>query len=153
MRPSKSAMLIGLATVTLLASAAVAQSSAAHLLLRSVIGGGGGRSVGGGSSLHGTIGQPATGLSSGTLYRLSGGFWWPGAAPQTPGAGTLEPSATAPPTASVSSTATTVAPGTGTTTPSATVGTATPPGPSPTAGAGPDVWLPIVGRGWVVVSP
>jgi len=55
-----------------------AQSGGTYNLSQTVIGGGGGSSAGGNNEITGTIGQNATGQSSGGGYAIEGGFW-PGA--------------------------------------------------------------------------
>ena len=53
-----------------------------------VMGGGGGRSTSASYGVHGTIGQPAVAVSSGSGFRVSGGFWQRHAvAPPTPAPG------------------------------------------------------------------
>ena len=59
-----------LATLLLLAGAAHGQS-----LERATIDSGGGRSTAGPYAVHGTVGQPDVGFSTGGSYRLNGGFW------------------------------------------------------------------------------
>ncbi len=54
---------------------ATAQSGSSYNIVKSVVAGGGGSSSGGNNQLNGTIGEPATGVSSGGSFSLSGGFW------------------------------------------------------------------------------
>jgi hypothetical protein len=54
---------------------------------RFTIAGGGGPSSGGSFSLNGTFGQPDSGLVSGCIYSLAGGFW--GAFPTLPPTGSV----------------------------------------------------------------
>ena len=53
----------------------VALAQGGYSMTRSVIAGGGGVSGGGSYDLEGTIGQPATGVSSQGEYHVASGFW------------------------------------------------------------------------------
>jgi hypothetical protein len=67
----RSNLLCALPIILAIASNAPAQVS----MTWSTIDGGGGKSTGGAFTLHGTIGQPDAGVSSGPAFVLSGGFW------------------------------------------------------------------------------
>lgn len=76
----RTAILLALAVLLLLASVALAQSGNGYDLTWSTIDGGGYTfSTGGDYTLGGTVGQPDAGLLSGGDYTLAGGFWGGGA--------------------------------------------------------------------------
>ncbi|MBI5774524.1 MAG: hypothetical protein HZA89_12360 [Verrucomicrobia bacterium] len=74
---------LGILAVLLLTFTASAQNFAID---RFVIAGGGGTSTGGVYSVTGTLGQPATALSTNGQYAVAGGFWGGVFVIQTPGA-------------------------------------------------------------------
>jgi hypothetical protein len=72
----RTAILLGLAALLLLASVALAQSGNGYDLTWNTVDGGGDTfSSGGDYSLGGTIGQADAGVLSGGDYALVGGFW------------------------------------------------------------------------------
>lgn len=76
----RTAILLALAALLLLASVALAQSGNGYDLTWNTVDSGGYTfSTGGDYSLGGTIGQPDAGVLSGGDYALVGGFWGGGA--------------------------------------------------------------------------
>ena len=74
--PSTRRVLVALAVVPLLVSAAPAQTGGGYDLSWSTIDGGGAMfSTGSGFAVGGTIGQPDAGTHSGAGFSLIGGFW------------------------------------------------------------------------------
>jgi hypothetical protein len=72
----RTAILLGLAALLLLASVVLAQSGNGYDLTWNTVDGGGHTfSTGGDYSLGGTIGQADAGVLSGGDYALVGGFW------------------------------------------------------------------------------
>ncbi len=106
-------LLVVGAAIALLATSVVAAGN--HDLWWHVVGGGGGRSSSANYAVHGTIGQPAMGASSGASYRVTGGFWQALALPTMPGA-TPTPTATTPVETPTVATATSTSPATATAT-------------------------------------
>jgi hypothetical protein len=143
------AALVGLTVAIALVTGALAQSSASFSLKKSAIAGGGGRATSAGRSLHGTIGQPAAGVSGGPGIRLSAGFWSPvrlGGATSTPTPGG-QASPTGPPTDTAMPTTTTATAPPSTATVTATAGpsvSATPGGQASPTGSQPATATPSV---------
>ena len=76
----RTAILLALAVLLLLASVALAQSGGGYDLTWNTVDAGGYTfSTGGDYSLGGTIGQPDAGVLTGGDYTLGGGFWGGGA--------------------------------------------------------------------------
>jgi hypothetical protein len=71
----RTAILLALAALLLLASAAVAQSGSGYDLSWWTVDGGGGTLAGGDYTLGGTAGQPDAAMWTGGDYALAGGFW------------------------------------------------------------------------------
>jgi hypothetical protein len=77
-KASRWVLLLVLAALCAVGSAAHAQTGGGYDLTWNTIDGGGTASEGGGYSLSGTIGQPDAGTLVGGNYALNGGFWTPG---------------------------------------------------------------------------
>ena len=76
-RRTSAALLLAIAILLLAGVVAAQVGSGFDLHWNVAAGGGGGRSTGSGWTVDGSAGQTAADLSTGTVFRVFGGFWQP----------------------------------------------------------------------------